>query len=92
MERSIRFAKRPDGERIAFATVGSGPPVILGPAACSHLEVLRLLVAGQSNLQIGDALVISSSTVAKHVSSILSKTGTANRVEATTYAYRHNLV
>jgi DNA-binding CsgD family transcriptional regulator len=57
-----------------------------------ELEVLRLLAAGQSNQQIANVLVISSNTVAKHVTSIFTKTGAANRVEATTYAHRHGLI
>jgi DNA-binding CsgD family transcriptional regulator len=62
-------------------------------AGISHreIEVLRLIVAGKSNQQIADTLVISASTVAKHVTSILSKTGAANRTEAATYAHRHGL-
>ena len=57
-----------------------------------EVEVLRLLAAGRSNAQIGEALVISASTVAKHVSSILAKTESTNRVEAAAYAHRHGLV
>jgi DNA-binding CsgD family transcriptional regulator len=56
-----------------------------------ELEVLRLLAAGRSNQQIAEALVISSSTVAKHVSSIFNKTGAANRTEAAAYALRHGI-
>jgi DNA-binding CsgD family transcriptional regulator/pimeloyl-ACP methyl ester carboxylesterase len=56
-----------------------------------ELEVLRLLAGGRSNQQIADELVISSSTVAKHVTSILSKTGAANRTEAAVYARDHDL-
>ena len=57
-----------------------------------ELQVLRLLAAGKSNPQIAEALVISPNTVAKHVTSIFTKTGTANRVEATAFAHRHHLV
>jgi DNA-binding NarL/FixJ family response regulator len=57
-----------------------------------EVEVLKLLVTGHSNQDIAEALVISPSTVAKHVSSILSKTGTANRTEAATYSHRHRLL
>jgi len=57
-----------------------------------ELEVLRLLAAGRSNPQIAEALVISSSTVAKHVTSIFTKTGTANRVEASAFAHRRHVV
>jgi DNA-binding NarL/FixJ family response regulator len=56
-----------------------------------ELEVLRLIAAGRSNSQIAEALVISASTVAKHVSSILAKTESANRVEAAVYAKDHGL-
>ena len=57
-----------------------------------ELEVIRLLAAGKTNPQIADVLFISSNTVAKHVTSIYTKTGTSNRVEAAAYAQRHNLL
>jgi pimeloyl-ACP methyl ester carboxylesterase/DNA-binding CsgD family transcriptional regulator len=47
-----------------------------------ELEVLRLVALGHSNQQIASALTISPSTVAKHVNSILAKTGSANRTAA----------
>jgi DNA-binding NarL/FixJ family response regulator len=56
-----------------------------------ELDVLRLLVAGKRNPQIAEALCISSNTVAKHVTSIFAKTGTANRTEAAVYARNHGL-
>ena len=55
-------------------------------------EVLRLLSAGKSNQQIADELVISLNTVNRHVSNIYSKTGAANRADATAYAFRHGIV
>jgi DNA-binding CsgD family transcriptional regulator len=57
-----------------------------------ELEVLRLLARGGSNQQIAGELVISLSTVAKHVTSILTKTESANRTEAAAYAHKHRLV
>ncbi len=57
-----------------------------------EVEVLRLIAAGKSNAEIGDALIISENTVARHVSNIFVKTGVANRVAAATYAMRHGLV
>jgi DNA-binding CsgD family transcriptional regulator len=53
--------------------------------------VLRLVARGLSNREIGAALHISEHTAANHVRSILSKTGSANRTEATAYAYRRGL-
>jgi DNA-binding CsgD family transcriptional regulator len=55
-------------------------------------EVLRLVAAGKSNAQIADDLVISVNTVQRHVGSILSKTGLANRTQAASYAHRAGIV
>jgi NarL family two-component system response regulator LiaR len=55
-------------------------------------EVLNLVVQGQSNQQIADALVISIATVKAHVSSILSKLQVSSRAEAIAYAIKHKLV
>jgi len=57
-----------------------------------EVEVLRLIAAGKRNREIARDLVISDSTVAKHVSSILAKTEAGNRAEATTFAHKHHLV
>jgi pimeloyl-ACP methyl ester carboxylesterase/DNA-binding CsgD family transcriptional regulator len=39
MDRQIRFAVRPDGVRVAYAVVGSGPPLVVPPGWLSHLEL-----------------------------------------------------
>jgi DNA-binding CsgD family transcriptional regulator/tetratricopeptide (TPR) repeat protein len=67
---------------------GSVLPDDLSPR---EVEVLRLVVRGLSNRQIGEALFISEHTAANHMRSILSKTSCANRTEAATYAHRHGL-
>lgn len=56
-----------------------------------ELDVLRLVARGRSNREIGAALFISEHTVANHVRSILRKTDSTNRTEATAYAYRRGL-
>jgi DNA-binding CsgD family transcriptional regulator len=56
-----------------------------------ELEVLGLLSLGKTNKEIGDALCISTNTVAVHVVHVLNKTGSSNRTEAASYAVRHHL-
>jgi non-specific serine/threonine protein kinase len=56
-----------------------------------ELEVLRLIVTGMSDREIGDTLFISPRTASKHVGNILSKLGLESRSEASAYAVRHGL-
>jgi DNA-binding NarL/FixJ family response regulator len=55
------------------------------------VEVLRLVAAGATNSRIAEVLSISSRTVDVHMTSILGKTGCANRVIAAAFAQRHGL-
>jgi NarL family two-component system response regulator LiaR len=55
-------------------------------------EVLNLVVQGNSNQQIADAMVISVATVKAHISSILSKLQVSSRAEAIAYAIKHKIV
>ncbi|HEU0214536.1 MAG TPA: AAA family ATPase [Jiangellaceae bacterium] len=55
-------------------------------------EVLRLVAAGSSNRQIGEALFISTKTASVHVSNILAKLGVTGRGEAAAIAHREGLV
>jgi DNA-binding NarL/FixJ family response regulator len=63
-------------------------PVLTG----REVEVLRLLVAGKSNSEIGDDLYISPPTVKHHISSILGKLGVENRIQAAVQAVRERIV
>jgi DNA-binding NarL/FixJ family response regulator len=47
-----------------------------------EVEVLRLIVRGQTNQQIARSLLVSLSTVKKHVHNITSKLGASDRVQA----------
>lgn len=55
-------------------------------------EVLAQLILGLTNPEIAKKLTISRSTVKTHVSSILSKLGASNRLEAVTLAIKHDLI
>jgi DNA-binding NarL/FixJ family response regulator len=57
-----------------------------------EIDVLRLLVAGRSNAQIAEHLVISPRTATTHVTNILAKLGVASRNEAAAHARRDGLV
>jgi DNA-binding CsgD family transcriptional regulator len=46
-----------------------------------ELEIVELVVAGLSNYKIAEQLEISKRTVDNHISNILKKTNTDNRVE-----------
>jgi two-component system, NarL family, response regulator LiaR len=55
-------------------------------------EVLNLIVQGNSNQQIAEALVISITTVKAHISNILSKLQVSSRTEAIAFAVKNKLV
>jgi DNA-binding NarL/FixJ family response regulator len=57
-----------------------------------ELAVLRLMTAGLGNTEIAVQLYISENTVKNHVSSILTKLGVDNRVQASVRAIRDGLV
>ncbi|MCH7969984.1 MAG: sigma-70 family RNA polymerase sigma factor [Chloroflexi bacterium] len=56
----------------------------------SSSTVFRML--GHTNNEIAEEFVITENTGAKHVANILSKTASANRVEAANYASAHGLL
>lgn len=58
------------------------PPSPPEPLTQRERDVLRLLVAGASNQEIADQLVISLATAKKHVSNILAKLGVTSRAQA----------
>ncbi len=55
-------------------------------------DVLRLLVAGQTDREIAEALFIGHRTVETHVRAILNKLGLASRTAVAAYAVRYGLV
>jgi NarL family two-component system response regulator LiaR len=57
-----------------------------------EMEVLNLVVQGQSNQQIADAMFISVATVKAHISSILSKLQVSSRAEAIAYAIKNKII
>lgn len=57
-----------------------------------ELDVLKQIAAGKSNAEIAEQLVISPSTVKRHVSNILGKLHLGDRTQAAVFAWREGVV
>jgi DNA-binding CsgD family transcriptional regulator len=77
--------------RMALDSEGAGRRAV-GSLSEREAQVLRLLAAGKTNRDIGEALFISEKTVARHVSNIFDKLGVSSRTAATARAYQRNLI
>jgi DNA-binding NarL/FixJ family response regulator len=55
------------------------------------VEVLRLIAGGKTSGDIAEQLVLSPSTVNRHIENIYGKTDVHGRVEAAAYARAHGL-
>ena len=88
-----RLGALPDLEHVNYLSAGLAHDPSGGtPLSAREQEVLTHLVAGRSNREIAEKLVISPHTVARHVEHIYAKLGVTNRTAATAYAYEHHLV
>ena len=86
-----------EASRLEGAPPGSATSITADPAAEFGLtrrerDVLRLLVEGQADREIAEALFIGRRTVETHVAGILNKLGLDSRTAVATYAVRHDLV
>ncbi|HEY9619411.1 MAG TPA: response regulator transcription factor [Crinalium sp.] len=57
-----------------------------------ELEILQLLVAGQTNVEIAKALYLSPHTIKTHVRSIMNKLAVDDRVQVAVAAWRSGLI
>ena len=57
-----------------------------------ELEVLTLLADGPTNTQLAEQLFLSESTVKTHISRLLMKTGSHDRAQLVSLAFRSGLV
>lgn len=57
-----------------------------------ELEIVELVAAGLTNQEISEALEISKRTVDNHVSNVLNKTATGNRVALVRWALQSGKV
>jgi predicted ATPase/DNA-binding CsgD family transcriptional regulator len=79
-------------EALAAAERAAAPHKSASVLSPRELDVLRQLVAGRSDREIGEALFISPRTASRHVGAILAKLEVSSRGEAAMYAVRHGLV
>jgi LuxR family maltose regulon positive regulatory protein len=61
---------------------GTGHDTLVEPLSERELEVLRLIVAGLSNKEIAEELVLAIGTVKKHINNIYGKLGVSRRAQA----------
>jgi non-specific serine/threonine protein kinase len=93
LERAVAEADadfRPSA--VGGRTAGQRSPADSAGLTPREAEVLRLLMAGKSNPEIGEALFISPRTAQTHVTAILAKLGVGSRTEAAAVAVRDGLV
>lgn len=67
-------------------------PAVLESLTPREIEVLKLLAQGQSNQEIAQSLLISVSTVKKHVRQIIAKLGVSDRTQAAIQAIKLGLL
>lgn len=56
--------------------------LLIEPLSPRELEVLRLVAAGQTNREIGEALFVATGTIKKHLNNIFGKLAVSNRTQA----------
>jgi len=67
---------------ITAKVVSEFSEMIADPLSPREVEILRVVATGASNKEIADQLFISEGTVKNHLSSILSKLGVRDRMQA----------
>lgn len=94
--RMARLAEQASSLRARCeALIGAGKehPTTACPGGLTmrEVEVLRLLAQGETNSEIAEELVLSTHTVARHISNIYVKIDAHGRADATAFALRHGL-
>ena len=92
-ERALTEARDVMTEALAATSSRSGSaPASPAGLTPRELDVLRLLVAGQSDRMIAETLFIGARTVQTHVANLFVKLGVNARAEAAAVAVRKGLV
>ena len=80
------------GGKTESPTSTAAVPTIEHDLTERELEVLRLIATGATNREIAEKLVVSEGTIKNHVSSILSRLGLRDRIQAALFAHEHDLI
>jgi len=78
--------------RISRPTSTDPKKTLSDPLSNREVEILRYVATGASNKEIADILVISEGTVKNHLSSILSKLGVRDRMQAVLKAKEYGII
>jgi two-component system response regulator NreC len=87
--RDERYVNPGLGARLATEPAGSAEQTALSPR---ETEVLSLIAAGHTNVEIAERLYLSVRTIESHRAHIQRKTGSATRAELVALARKHGLV
>jgi ATP/maltotriose-dependent transcriptional regulator MalT len=88
---AIRALGMESWERRAQRLLPRGEPKLPDRLTAREAEVLGLVAGGMTNKQIAAELVLSPTTVERHVANVYRKIGAHRRAEAATYAVVHGL-
>jgi LuxR family transcriptional regulator, regulator of acetate metabolism len=92
-ERGISLGDQDAGEEppAGLRPAGGGQDALRNLLTARELEVLELMVRGETNAQIARDLVLSEGTIKFHVKNVLRKLHASNRAEATSRYLRLTL-
>jgi DNA-binding NarL/FixJ family response regulator len=75
-----------------FARRRAAPPPPQHDLTPRELEVVRLLGEGMSNEEVAARLVVETATVKSHLTRVMTKLGTRDRLQTVVWAYRSGLL
>jgi DNA-binding NarL/FixJ family response regulator len=87
--RAVHAGKQPLLPKVAERLAARQHRAELSPR---EMDVLRLLIKGRSNKEIGTALFVGEDTVKAHLKTLFAKLGVQDRTEAAISAIRHGIV
>lgn len=89
LEQRLKAERQDQPERATPSAAASAALATLSPR---ERDVLGALARGASNADIARELWVSEATVKTHLSSVMTKTGSANRVQAAVFAYESGFI